>query len=314
MAFSAAYVPSSPGPGEYNPPYPGYIIYSSTVRPPFSQGSPTTSSWERNFEKFICENDAKSHKWDELMTFNSYAVRSPSPSDSRSSDNIPSKSPPGSSHVFSKVKSTNILGVFGLSVRTTERDLQDEFSRHGEIEKVVIVYDQRTGRSRGFGFITMRSIEDATQCINKLNGFTIHGRNIRVDYSATPKPHDPTPGQYLGPKTTTISDERLLSRCGRYDDFLEMDRSLHGASHRHHFNRSKGRYVIRDDQMLDKNMIRRRRLEDAYYRGRHDRREAHEYRYRRTSLSPRRNTYETSPSRRGRDAAYESGCSDSSRY
>ncbi|EAL23252.1 hypothetical protein CNBA3680 [Cryptococcus deneoformans B-3501A] len=251
MAFSAAYVPSSPGPGEYNPPYPGYIIYSST-----------------------------SHKWDELMTFNSYAVRSPSPSDSRSSDNIPSKSPPGSSHVFSKVKSTNILGVFGLSVRTTERDLQDEFSRHGEIEKVVIVYDQRTGRSRGFGFITMRSIEDATQCINKLNGFTIHGRNIRVDYSATPKPHDPTPGQYLGPKTTTISDERLLSRCGRYDDFLEMDRSLHGASHRHHFNRSKGRYVIRDDQMLDK----RRRLEDAYYRGRHDRREAHEYRYRRTSL------------------------------
>lgn len=51
-------------------------------------------------------------------------------------------------HVFSKVKSTNILGVFGLSVRTTERDLQDEFSRHGEIEKVVIVYDQRVSRSR----------------------------------------------------------------------------------------------------------------------------------------------------------------------
>ncbi|AFR92532.2 transformer-2 protein [Cryptococcus neoformans C23] len=308
MAFSAAYVPSSPGPGEYNPPYPGYIIYSSTACLPFPQGS-SVFNWERDFEKCIYENDAKSSKRDELMTFDSYAVRSPSPSDSRSRDAIPTKSPPKSSLVFSEVKPTNILGVFGLSVRTTERDLQDEFSRHGKIEKIVIVYDQRTGRSRGFAFITMRSIEDATQCIDRLNGLTIHGRNIRVDYSATPKPHDPTPGQYLGPKRTIISDERLLSRDGRYDDCLEMDGSLHHASHCHHFNRNKDRYDIRDDQMLN----RLRRLEDAYYRGRHDRRD-NEYRHRRISLSPRRNTYETSPNRRGRDAAYESGCSDFSRY
>ncbi|KAE8541164.1 hypothetical protein D1P53_002520 [Cryptococcus gattii VGV] len=115
-------------------------------------------------------------------------------------------SPPMSPPVFSKVKPTNILGVFGLSVRTSERDLQDEFSRHGEVEKIVVVYDQRTGRSRGFGFITMRSIKDATQCIEKLNGFTIHGRNIRVDYSATVRPHDPTPGQYFGPKRPTICE------------------------------------------------------------------------------------------------------------
>lgn len=33
-----------------------------------------------------------------------------------------------------------------------------------------------------------------------------------------------------------------------------------------------------------------------------------------THASPRRNTYEPSPNRRGRDAAYESGCGDFSRY
>lgn len=38
---------------------------------------------------------------------------------------------------------TNVLGVFGLSIRTQERDLGDEFSRHGQVDKVVIVYDQR---------------------------------------------------------------------------------------------------------------------------------------------------------------------------
>lgn len=42
-----------------------------------------------------------------------------------------------------KVNANNVVGVFGLSIRTTERDLEDEFGRFGEVEKVVIVYDQR---------------------------------------------------------------------------------------------------------------------------------------------------------------------------
>lgn len=49
-----------------------------------------------------------------------------------------------------------------------------------------------------------------------------------------------------------VADERLLSRDGRYDDCLEMDGSLHRASHCHHFNRNKDRYDIRDDQMLNR--------------------------------------------------------------
>ena len=58
----------------------------------------------------------------------------------------------------------------------------------------------QTDRSRGFGFITMRSTADAERCIEKLNGLMLHGRPIRVDFSATQKPHQPTPGQYMGEK------------------------------------------------------------------------------------------------------------------
>jgi len=94
---------------------------------------------------------------------------------------------------------SNVLGVFGLSIRTQERDLDDEFSRFGRVEKVTIVYDQRqSDRSRGFGFIKMATVEDATRCIQELNGVDLNGRRIRVDYSVTDRPHAPTPGEYMG--------------------------------------------------------------------------------------------------------------------
>ncbi|CAL1701937.1 unnamed protein product [Somion occarium] len=93
---------------------------------------------------------------------------------------------------------SNVLGVFGLSIRTTERDLDDEFSRFGRVEKVTIVYDQRSDRSRGFGFISMSTVEEATRCIKELNGVDLNGRRIRVDYSVTDRPHAPTPGEYMG--------------------------------------------------------------------------------------------------------------------
>lgn len=45
-------------------------------------------------------------------------------------------------------EANNVLGVFGLSIRTRERDLEDEFGRFGEVDKVVIVYDQRVSTDK----------------------------------------------------------------------------------------------------------------------------------------------------------------------
>ncbi|WVO16222.1 hypothetical protein L204_103893 [Cryptococcus depauperatus] len=134
--------------------------------------------------------------------------------------------------VAPKAEPNQVLGVFGLSIRTRERDLEDEFMRYGDVDKVIIVYDQRvscaernrayngqTDRSRGFGFITMRTVEDAERCIEKLNGLSLHGRNIRVDYSATQKPHSSTPGQYMGTKRPPRDDRYSRGGGGgRYDD------------------------------------------------------------------------------------------------
>lgn len=61
-------------------------------------------------------------------------------------DIISRRSPPPVAkprHAPSDPEPTNVIGVFGLSVRTTEQDLEDEFGRVSPVEKVVIVYDAR---------------------------------------------------------------------------------------------------------------------------------------------------------------------------
>jgi RNA recognition motif-containing protein len=52
--------------------------------------------------------------------------------------------------------------VFGFSRSQKEQDLEDEFNRHGVVEKVVIINERGTKYSKGFGFVTMSSIEEAT--------------------------------------------------------------------------------------------------------------------------------------------------------
>ncbi|KAM7319994.1 hypothetical protein ACRRTK_020437 [Alexandromys fortis] len=93
------------------------------------------------------------------------------------------------------------LGVFGLSLYTTERDLREVFSRYEPLSGVHVVYDQRTGRSRGFAFVYFERIDDSKEAMERANGMELDGRRIRVDYSITKRAHTPTQGIYMGRPT-----------------------------------------------------------------------------------------------------------------
>lgn len=54
-----------------------------------------------------------------------------------------------------------VVGVFGLSLYTGEKEIRELFSKYGPIEQVQVVYDHQTGRSRGFAFIYYEDVEDA---------------------------------------------------------------------------------------------------------------------------------------------------------
>ena len=79
--------------------------------------------------------------------------------------------------------------VGNLAYGTTEQDLSDAFSAHGQVVSVHLVTDRETGRSRGFGFVEMASTDDAKAAITALNEASIGGRSIQVN-EARPRNDD----------------------------------------------------------------------------------------------------------------------------
>ncbi|EEH53124.1 uncharacterized protein MICPUCDRAFT_42094 [Micromonas pusilla CCMP1545] len=60
-------------------------------------------------------------------------------------------------------------------------DLQDLCGEYGEVADSRLITDRETGRSRGFGFVTMSSAEQAEKVVNGLNGQDVDGRVLRVN-------------------------------------------------------------------------------------------------------------------------------------
>ena len=76
--------------------------------------------------------------------------------------------------------------VGNLSFNTAEDELRQLFEPFGQVDRVSIMTDRDTGRSRGFGFVEMASNEDGEKAIASLNGSQVGGRTINVN-EARPK-------------------------------------------------------------------------------------------------------------------------------
>jgi len=103
-------------------------------------------------------------------------------------------------HVGSREDPTTskCLGIFGLSLYTTNEDLEKVFGKFSGLESCKIVTDNKTKTSRGFAFVTFSSVEDAKKAKESMSDSEVDGKTIRVDYSITRRAHTPTPGMYMG--------------------------------------------------------------------------------------------------------------------
>ncbi len=72
------------------------------------------------------------------------------------------------------------LIVRNLARITTEDALRELFTAHGGVQSCSLVMDQRTGGSKGFGFVEMPKPGEAKAAVKSLNGHELDGATIRV--------------------------------------------------------------------------------------------------------------------------------------
>ncbi len=70
--------------------------------------------------------------------------------------------------------------VSNLSFNTSDAELQDLFSKFGEVSSAKVITDRETGRSRGFGFVEMPNDEEGKAAMAGLNNKEVEGRAMSV--------------------------------------------------------------------------------------------------------------------------------------
>jgi cold-inducible RNA-binding protein len=73
------------------------------------------------------------------------------------------------------------LYVGNLAYGVTDGDLSKMFEAHGTVESAQVVMDRETGRSKGFGFVEMKTDQETQSAIAALNGHDVDGRALTVN-------------------------------------------------------------------------------------------------------------------------------------
>ncbi|MDP3966216.1 MAG: RNA-binding protein [archaeon] len=62
-----------------------------------------------------------------------------------------------------------------------DKKLESLFSQYGNVEEVSVIMDKFSGRSKGFGFVTINDDDSAKKAISEMNGKEVEGRKLTVN-------------------------------------------------------------------------------------------------------------------------------------
>ncbi|KAG2690475.1 hypothetical protein I3760_09G188500 [Carya illinoinensis] len=105
------------------------------------------------------------------------------------------------------------LFISGLSRLTTDEKLKEAFSPFGQLLDAKVIADRATGRSKGFGFVTYASIEEAEKAREGMNAKFLDGWVIFVD-PAKPREPRPPPQPLQEPSDTGFRTNKTVGWCG----------------------------------------------------------------------------------------------------
>ena len=78
------------------------------------------------------------------------------------------------------------LYVGNLTYGVTDSTLEQMFAAYGTVQSAQVIMDRDAGRSKGFGFVEMKSDQEAQAAMTGLNGKEVEGRALTVN-EARPK-------------------------------------------------------------------------------------------------------------------------------
>jgi cold-inducible RNA-binding protein len=82
------------------------------------------------------------------------------------------------------------LYVGNLSYSVTTDELKQMFAQYGTVTDAIVLVDKFTGRSKGFGFVTFETAEQAQAAVDALNGTDQGGRKIVVSLARPMVPRE----------------------------------------------------------------------------------------------------------------------------
>lgn len=83
---------------------------------------------------------------------------------------------------------SDTLFVANIAFGATEDVIRDAFTKHGNVLGVRLPTNPGDGYPKGFGYVQFSSIDEATKALGAMQGFSIEGRSVRLDFS-TPRTH-----------------------------------------------------------------------------------------------------------------------------
>lgn len=120
------------------------------------------------------------------------------------------------------------LFVGGISYDTTDDTLRQYFCKYGNITDCVVIKDNDTGKSKGFGFVTFETEEEADKCMNErphnLSDRTIDvKRAVSREESMKPGAHVQVKKIFIGGVKEDIQDHELKSYFGQFGQIVEFE-------------------------------------------------------------------------------------------
>ncbi|KAK1392605.1 glycine-rich RNA-binding protein 6, mitochondrial [Heracleum sosnowskyi] len=104
------------------------------------------------------------------------------------------------------------LFISGLSRLTTDEKLKEAFAPFGNLVEAKVIVDRACGRSKGFGFVTYDTLEEAEKALEKMNATFLDGWVIFVDPAKQKEYKPPQPEEK--PSKTGYTTNRTIGWCG----------------------------------------------------------------------------------------------------